>query len=204
MTPPRILTLIGGISKESLNKKLFQTFENTVGDEAEFVVFDISKLPFFSQDLEQDPPDSVVAFKEEIRESDAVLFITPEYNHSLPGVLKNAIDWGSRPYGQNLWDNFPAAMMGASASKIGTYGAQQHLRQVLSYLNLKVMNKPEFYLNGSKAYSEDGVLDEKSMGYIESFWFSFKTWIQEHLELQDLQAKKLRSEGREDTSWVQQ
>lgn len=102
MTTPRILTLIGGISQDSLNKKLFHAVEALVGPRAQFIPFDISRLPFFSQDLENDPPDYVTFFKDEIREADAILFITPEYNRSIPGVLKNAIDWGSRPYGLNL------------------------------------------------------------------------------------------------------
>ena len=186
MNTPRILTLVGGISQGSLNKKLFRILEASFAEEAEFIAFDISKLPFFSQDLEQEPPDIVTAFKEEIREAVAVLFITPEYNHSIPGVLKNAIDWGSRPYGMNLWDKIPAAMIGTSAGNLGTYGAQLHLRQVLSYLNMRVMNQPEFYLNGSKAFSEDGTLDEKSLGFVQKFWSAYLVWIQEQNPVQQL------------------
>lgn len=173
MQTPTILTLIGGISQGSLNRKLYRALTALAEDEAEFIAFDISKLPYFSQDLELDPPDSVTFFKEAIREADAILFITPEYNHSIPGVLKNAIDWGSRPYGMNLWEKMPAGIMGASLTVAGTYGAQQHLRQILSYLNLNVMNKPEFSLGG-------GLEDEKSQLLLENFWQGFKHWINEN------------------------
>lgn len=194
MATPRILTLIGGISQGSINKKLFQAFQERVGAQAVFVVFDISKLPFFSQDLENDPPDYVTFFKDEIRESDAILFITPEYNHSLPGVLKNAIDWGSRPYGQSLWEKMPAGMIGASAGNIGTYGAQMHLRQILNYLDMRLMNQPEFYLNGSKSISAEGKLDEKTLGFVDKFWTHFKLWI-ENNQAETIPSGKERPQG---------
>src|SRR4051812_39838995 len=94
----KLLTLVGGISSKSLNKRYFNAIKDLAPEGFEFIEIDISKLPFFSQDLEFDPPDIVTEYKEKIREADAVLFITPEYNRSIPGVLKNAIDWGSRPY----------------------------------------------------------------------------------------------------------
>lgn len=196
MGTPRILALIGGISQGSINKKLFSAFQRRVEHEATFVVFDISKLPFFSQDLEKDPPDYVTYFKDEIREADAILFVTPEYNHSVPGVLKNAIDWGSRPYTMNLWEKMPAGVMGASAGNLGTYGAQMHLRQILNYLNMAVMNQPEFYLNGSRSISPEGNLDEKTLGFVDKYWASFKTWIDEHqLENQEKPQGFLESPG---------
>ena len=203
MNTPRILTLVGGIGQGSLNKKLFNVLKTSYGEDADLIAFDISKLPFFSQDLELEPPDIVTAFKEEIRESDAVLFITPEYNHSIPGVLKNAIDWGSRPYGMNLWERIPAGLMGVSAGNIGTYGAQQHLRQVLSYLNMRVMNQPEFYLNGARAFSTDGTLDERSMSFVEKFWSSFLGWISEQKMIQESSQQKIKSEGTNDASTIQ-
>lgn len=147
-------------------------------DEVELYTFDISSLPFFSQDLENDPPDSVVEWKDHIRQADAILFITPEYNRSIPGVLKNAIDWGSRPYGQNLWDKKPAGVMGASISNIGTFGAQHHLRQVLAYLNLFVMGQPEFYFNASKSLDKDGhIVDPKTTGFIQNYWSELVKFI---------------------------
>lgn len=146
----KVLSLVGGISRESINKKLFYAICNLDLNDFEFMSFDISKLPYFSQDLELDPPDQVTAYIELIREANAVLFVTPEYNRSVPGVLKNAIDWGSRPYGLNLWEKQPAAILGASVANIGTLGAQHHLRQVLAYLNMYTLGQPEFYFYASR------------------------------------------------------
>ncbi len=154
----KTLTLVGGISRDSLNKKLFNSIQELSLKDFQFESFDISRLPFFSQDLEMDPPDSVTSFKEKIREADALLLITPEYNRSFPGVLKNAIDWGSRPYGHNLWEKKPAAIIGASPGNIGTFGAQHHLRQVLAYLNMYVLGQPEFYFNATDAFDIEGKL----------------------------------------------
>jgi len=202
MKTPRILTFVGGISLGSINKKLFQAVQEIVGDKAELVLADISKLPFFSQDLENDPPDLVTALKDQIRQADAVLIITPEYNHSIPAVLKNAIDWGTRPYPQNLWEKIPVAIMGASSGNTGTFGAQNHLRQILSYLNMYILNQPEFYMNGSKAFNLEGKLvDEKSRKHIEKFWNTFKGWIEKHQPLKT--GRPHPSQGLEDSPWVQ-
>ncbi len=174
----RVLTLVGGISRDSLNKKLYHAVKERAPQSIKILTFDISKIPFFSQDIENDPPDSVIEFKDLIREADAVLFITPEYNRSFPGVLKNAIDWGSRPYGQNLWDKKPAGVMGATVSNVGTFGAQHHLRQVLAYLNLSVMAQPEFYFTSKNSFDEKGVLtDEKTKKFIDQYWRAFSDWI---------------------------
>ena len=205
MKTPRILALVGGLSQGSLNKKLFQAFKETVGDQAEFILADISRLPFFSQDLENEPPDLVTSFKEQIRHADAILFITPEYNHSIPAVIKNAIDWGTRPYPQNLWEKIPVATMGASAGNTGTFGAQNHLRQILSYLNMYILNQPEFYMNGSKAFDQAGKLtDEKSRRHLEKLWTAFKAWIEQFKENEiKFQQPTVKSQGLEDSPWIQ-
>lgn len=174
----KTLTLVGGISRNSLNKKYFRSIQELSVPNFEFETFDITKLPFFSQDLEMDPPDIVTEYKEKIREAEAVLFITPEYNRSFPGVLKNAIDWGSRPYGQNLWNHKAAALLGASPGAIGTFGAQHHLRQVLAYLNMRVLGQPEVYFNASHAFDDqDRLTDEKTKDIILHFFEAFNEWI---------------------------
>ena len=174
----RILTLIGGISRKSLNQMLFSAIESSSHDDLYLETFDISTLPYFSQDLELDLPFSVRDFKEKIRESDAVLFVTPEYNHSIPGVLKNAIDWGSRPYGQNVWNKKPAAIMGASISVMGTINAQNHLRQILAYLNMRVMTQPEFLYHSTNSLDRDGNMnDDKGRLHLEKFLNSFVEWV---------------------------
>jgi chromate reductase, NAD(P)H dehydrogenase (quinone) len=183
-----VLVMVGGIGRDSLNKKLFKAVKELAPKSIQFDTFDLSKVPFFSQDLEIDPPDNVLSFKEKIREADAVLFITPEYNRSIPGVLKNAIDWGSRPFGQNLWDSRPAAVMGASPGKTGTFGAQHHLRQVLVYLNMRTMAQPECYFQDTHSFDEKGNLqDKKSRDFLTKFLASFEAWILDvgHVTQQD-------------------
>lgn len=201
MTAPKILTLVGGISQGSLNKKLFNAFKALVGAKAEFVLADIAGLPYFSQDLENDPPDSVIRFKDQIREADAILFVTPEYNHSIPGVLKNAIDWGTRPYPDNLWEKMPVVTLGASIGNTGTFGSQNHLRQILSYLNMYVLNQPEFYMNGSKAFDQDDqLIDEKYTKHLLKLWEAYEPWIQAHLP----PTKNYQNQKEVETSmWVQ-
>lgn len=196
----KTLTLVGGISRSSLNKKYFRSIQELSVPNFEFETFDISKLPFFSQDLEMDPPDIVTAYKDKIREAEAVLFITPEYNRSFPGVLKNAIDWGSRPYGQNLWNHKPAATLGASPGAIGTFGAQHHLRQVLAYLNMSVLGQPEVYFNASHAFDEqDRLTNEKTKEYLLKFFEAFDEWIQ-LVSLKPLHREEtFKSQGLEDS-----
>ena len=173
-----ILTLVGGISKNSLNQKLFYAVQDQAPEGLEVKRFDISTLPFFSQDIENNPPPSVRDFKNQIEQAQAILFITPEYNRSIPGVLKNAIDWGSRPHGQNAWTKKPAGVMGASMGAIGTFGAQNHLRQILSALNIRTMPQPDFYLNGSKSFDENGKLtDDRTKEFIKKYWAAFSEWI---------------------------
>jgi len=176
----KILTLIGGISKDSLNQKLFRAVKGNASPGFNFETFDISQLPFFSQDLEEDLPGTVKEFKKRIEDARAILVITPEYNRSFPGVIKNAIDWGSRPYGNNSFNQKPAAIMGASMGNIGTFGAQNHLRQVLTCLNLRIMGDPAFYWNGSKAFDESGALiDPKAKEFIQKYLRAFEKWAQE-------------------------
>ncbi|MGE0207460.1 MAG: NADPH-dependent FMN reductase [Candidatus Babeliales bacterium] len=176
----RILTLVGGISINSINKKLYKNILQLDHQDMNLESFDISKLPYFSQDIENEPPDIVEEFKDEIRNCDATLFITPEYNRSFPGVLKNAIDWGSRPYGKNLWDKKIAAIMGASIGNIGTFGAQHHLRQVFAYLNMYVMPQPEFYFNYTQALDSVGNFTKEANEIIQNFLNSFQDWIDYH------------------------
>lgn len=178
MANKKILGIVGGISKGSLNKKLFKAVQKLKPEGLDLEDFDISQLPFFSQDLEKDAPSIVLDFKKKIQEADAILIVTPEYNHSVPGVLKNAIDWASRPPGQSVWANKWTGIMGASAGNSGTYGAQQHLRLILSTLDVRVMRKPEFLMNGSKAFDDNGnLIDAKSEEFIKKYWTAFSAWI---------------------------
>jgi chromate reductase len=168
--------MIGGISNHSLNHRLFNEMKALSEDRFQFQHFDISTLPFFSQDIENEDIKEVYALRTLALESDAVLILTPEYNRSFPGVLKNALDWGSRPYGKNCWNNKPTAIAGASTGMIATFGAQQQLRLVCSFLNMHVMSQPEFYFNASLNLI-DNVLIDKASAMIQQFLDSFEKWI---------------------------
>lgn len=198
----KTLTLVGGISRDSLNKKLYKAILELSLKDFQFESFEIARLPFFSQDLEMDPPDSVTLFKERIREADALLIITPEYNRSFPGVLKNAIDWGSRPYGHNLWDKKPVAILGASPGNIGTFGAQHHLRQVLAYLNMYVLGQPEFYFNATDAFDVNGkLINPKTKNLLSLFFEKFY----EHVSLFNNPGQNIKeysSHGLEDSPFI--
>lgn len=176
MKPYEILTLVGGISSTSVNKRLYGEVVRLNQSNLKFSSFDISSLPFFSQDIENDYPASVAALKAQVRAADAILVITPEYNRSCPGVLKNALDWGSRPPKDNCWTHKPAAIMGASGGATGTLASQQHVRNVCSAVNMHLMSLPEFYFNASTGFDENGVV-ERSVDFVRSFLVSFERWI---------------------------
>jgi chromate reductase len=141
---------------------------------------EIGDLPLFSQDLEATPPQPWVTFREKIKAADAVLFFTPEYNRSVPGVLKNAIDVGSRPYGQSVWDCKPAAVASASVGAVGGFGANHHLRQSLAYLNMPTMGQPEMYLGSVGDWFDDAgnLKNEKHKEYLSKFAAAFAAWIE--------------------------
>jgi chromate reductase len=141
--PIRILGIAGSLRRESYNRAALRAATKLVPKDATLETFELHGIPLFNQDEEQNPHPKVTELKRRIREADAILFVTPEYNYSVPGVLKNAIDWASRPYGDNAWNGKPAAIMGASPGAIGTARAQYHLRQIMVYLNMFPINNPE-------------------------------------------------------------
>lgn len=138
-----ILGIAGSLRKGSYNRAALRAAQELAPEGADIELFELDTIPLFNQDLEPQMPRAVADLKARIREADAVLFVTPEYNYSVPGVLKNAIDWASRPYGDNSWDGKPAAIMGASPGMLGTARAQYHLRQMLVFLNMYPLNRPE-------------------------------------------------------------
>lgn len=179
----KVLALVGGIAKDSLNKKFYQVLKKSAPSGFEVDTFDISLLPYFSQDLEKDIPGVVRAFKKQIENSDLILIVTPEYNRSMPGVLKNALDWGSRPEKENSWDGKKGGVVGASSGNIGTFGAQSHVRQVMMHLNVQMLCQPEFYFNGGKAFDENGHLTEpKTQEFIGKYWKALAEFAEESAE----------------------
>lgn len=175
----KVLALVGGISKGSINQKLFKAISKIAPEGFEFTNFDISRLPFFSQDIESNPPSEVMELKSLIESSDAILIVTPEYNRSMPGVLKNAIDWGSRPDGKNSWAEKKAAVLGMSSGKTGTLSAQQHLRATLVNVGVLAMPKPGLYLYAGDTMNEagDDFGSPKSKDFILQFLVAFEKFI---------------------------
>ena len=157
----KILGIVGSVRKASFNKSALRAAQKLVPDGASIEIFDIDGLPGFNQDEEKNPPAKVTELKAKIRAADAILFVTPEYNYSIPGVLKNAIGWASRPYGDSAWSGKPVAVMGASVGVIGTARAQYHLRQVFVFLDMHAVNQPEVMINASKSFDEQGNLTDQ-------------------------------------------
>lgn len=158
----KFLGIAGSIRKGSYNRAALRTAQSLSPQEATLEVFDISDIPPFSEDAEQQPPVRIVDLKQKVRSADAILFVTPEYNYSIPGLLKNAIDWASRPYGDNVWDGKPVAMMGASIGMLGTARAQYHLRQSCVFLNMFPLNQPEVMIaNAAQRFDQDGNLTDQ-------------------------------------------
>jgi chromate reductase len=157
----KILGVIGSLRKDSYNHFALRAAQELVPEGAVLDLVELHGIPVFNQDDEMAPSACVLAFKKQILAADAILFATPEYNYSVPGFLKNAIDWASRPYGGSVWQSKPAAIMGASVGSLGTARAQYHLRQILVSLNMPVVNQPEVMIgNAAKAFIHDGKLTE--------------------------------------------
>jgi chromate reductase len=176
--PVRILGIAGSLRRESYNRAALRAAIQLVPEGATIEVFELDGLPGFNQDEEQNPPAKVVELKRRIREADAVLFVTPEYNYSVPGVLKNAIDWASRPYGDSAWNGKPAAIMGASVGAIATARAQYHLRQMMVFLNMFPINQPEVMIAAAhdRFDAQGNLTDDMTKGLIRLLLSNLVEW----------------------------
>ena len=176
--PIRILGIAGSLRQQSYNRAALRAAAALAPEGATVETFEIDGIPGFSEDDEKNPPAKVVELKRLIRESDAVLFVTPEYNYSIPGVLKNAIDWASRPYGDSAWSGKPAAIMGASVGAIGTARAQYHLRQVMVFLDMFPVNQPEVMIGAAheRFDSEGNLTDEATRERVRRLLQSLVDW----------------------------
>ena len=161
--PYRVGVIVGSLSKNSINRRVANALEKLAPAEFEFFEIDYSKLPLYNHDFDADYPAEALEFKAQVASADAILFVTPEYNRSIPGALKNAIDWGSRPWGQNVWADKPTAVVGASIGAIGTAVGQQSLRATLSFLNARQMTSPEAYIHYTP-----GLVDDEGNVTVES------------------------------------
>ncbi len=180
MANHKIAIIVGSLREASINRRIARSMCALKGDHLDCTMVEIGDLPLFNQDIEKDPPAEWVRFKEQIAASDGILFCTPEYNRGLPGVLKNAIDVGSRPYGRSVWDRKPAAIISASPGAIGGALANHQLRQSCVFLNMPVMQQPEAYLGhvGDDAFDEDGCLkDGPLLKLVEKLAHAFAEWV---------------------------
>jgi chromate reductase len=176
--PFTILGIAGSLRQQSYNKGALRAAAQVVPPGVALEIFEINGIPPFSEDDEESPPAKGAELKKRIREADAILISTPEYNYSIPGVLKNAIDWASRPYGDSAWFGKPVAIMGASIGGFGTARAQYHLRQCFVFLNMFPLNQPEVMIsNASERFDAEGNLkDEKVKENIRKLLESLVTW----------------------------
>lgn len=172
-----LLGIAGSLRKQSYNRALLIASQELLPSYCKLVIAELSDLPIYNQDEESPLPSSVASLKQQIKEADGILISTPEYNYSMPGLLKNVLDWASRPYGQNSWDGKPVAMMGATVGLQGTSRAQYHLRQVFVALNVRVLNRPELMIStASEKFNQEGQLsDPKTRQKLQEFLTAFLT-----------------------------
>ena len=176
--PIRILGIAGSLRRKSYNRAALRAAQQLAPEDAVIDIFELDGIPVFSEDDELQPPVKIVELKKRIREADAILFVTPEYNYSIPGGLKNAIDWASRPYGDNAWNGKPVAVMGASLGMLGTARAQYHLRQVFVFLNMLAINQPEVMIaNAGQNFDAEGNLtNERTKNSIRQLLANLVGW----------------------------
>jgi chromate reductase, NAD(P)H dehydrogenase (quinone) len=180
----KIAVLVGSLRKESFNRKAAHALMALAPDSLALEIVELGALSMYNQDEDEagKPPSAWTELRQKIKAMDGVLFITPEYNRSVPAVLKNAIDIGSRPYGQSAWDGKPAAVVSVSPGAIGGFGANHHLRQSLVFLNMPTLQQPELYLGGAaKLFGPDGtVTDDSARALLQKFITTYAQWVQTH------------------------
>ena len=178
----RIAVIVGSLRRESFNRQLADALAKLAPPEFEFRQVRIADLPLYDQDDDSHQAEPVRRLKTEIAEAQGLLFVTPEYNRSIPGVLKNAIDHASRPYGQSVWAGKPAAMVGISIGAIGTALAQQHLRSILGYLDVITLGQPEIYLQAKPGFfdANGGIANDDTKQFLQKFMERFVEWVKEH------------------------
>ena len=182
MATKKIAVIVGSLRKESFSRKIAKTMIALAQGKLEMEIVEIRDLPLYNEDDETaTPPQAFTAFRDRIRAADGVLFITPEYNRSVPAALKNAIDVGSRPYGKAAWTGKPCAIVSQSPGALGGFGANHHLRQTLPFLNMPAMPAPEAYLGGiASKFEGDQLVDDSLRGFLQTFVDSFAGWVEKH------------------------
>jgi chromate reductase len=185
MRQKKIALVVGSLRKESFNRKMANNLIKLAPETLKLEIVEIGQLQNYNQDLDEAPPREWTDFRAQVKGFDGVIFVTPEYNRSVPGVLKNAIDIGSRPYGKSVWEGKPAAVISVSPGAAGAFGANHHLRQSLVFLNMPTMQQPEAYIGGAaKLFDEQGMIaNDSSREFVKKFIDAYAHWIS---QLQDL------------------
>jgi len=182
MAQKKIAVFVGSLRKESFNRKMAKALTALAPESLKLEIIEIGGLPLYDQDLDDEgkPPSAWTEFRERVKSFDGVLFVTPEYNRSVPGVLKNAIDAASRPYGKSVWDGKPGAVVSVSPGAIGGFGANHHLRQSLVFLNVPAMQQPEAYVgNAANLFDDSGNLsNDSTRGFMTKFMQAFAAWVE--------------------------
>ena len=173
----KIVVIVGSLRKASFNTKLADGLQTLAPDDISFDRQRIDDLPLYNQDDDKDQPGPTKGLKQAIRAADGVLFVTPEYNRSVPGVLKNAIDHASRPYGDSAFAGKPAGVIGVSVGAIGTACAQQHLRTILAYLDMPTFGQPEAFLKANDALDKDGGIADGSREFLQKWVDGYVAWV---------------------------
>lgn len=178
----RIAVLVGSLRRESFNRQLAQALSGLAPQDLSMEILRIDDLPLYNQDDDGNPSPPVRRLKAEVANADGVLFVTPEYNRSIPGVLKNAIDHASRPYGQSAWAGKPAGVIGISVGAIGTAIAQQHLRNVLAYLDMPTLGQPEMFLTNKPGFfdAKGGIAADDTRQFLQKWLQRYAAWVREH------------------------
>jgi chromate reductase len=180
----KIGVIIGSLRKDSLNRKMAKVLMNLAPKSLNCEVIEIGDLPLYNQDFDDKPPAQWIAFRDKVKSCDGILFVTPEYNRSVPGVLKNAIDVGSRPYGSSVWSGKPTAIMSVSPSAIGGFGANNHLRQSMVFLDMPCMQQPEAYIGqAANLFDTNGEINnEDTRKFLTKFIDTFSAWVEKLLK----------------------
>jgi chromate reductase len=177
----QIAVIVGSLRKDSFNRKFANALVKLAPAEFSFKQIQISDLPLYNQDDDESPAESAKRLKAEVQAAQGLLFVTPEYNRSIPGVLKNALDHGSRPYGKNAWAGKPAGVIGVSIGAMGTAMAQQHLRNVLSYLDVPAFGQPEAFIHAKDdLFDGDGNIGEGSRQFVQKWMDRYVAWVKQH------------------------
>ena len=178
--PASVAVIVGSLRKASLSRKVALALMAQAPDSLACRVIEIGDLPLYNEDLEAGPPESWTRFRADIADADAILYVTPEYNRSIPGCLKNAVDVGSRPEGKNLFGGLPAGVVSVTPYKLGAFGANQALRQTFVFLNQPVMQQPEAYIGGAgELFDDAGTLTSReTRAFFDKFLAAFDVWVQ--------------------------